>query len=106
VRRGGRTDRRANMKAVTVAFRNFVNARKKRVANVIVCTKSALPFSYMLPLRSLAATFCSRISLSICAFVHVLDASPRPFHALNPQLPFAILSYTCLSAAPNLHLAI
>lgn len=90
-----RMDGQANMKKVTVAFRNFVNAskkKKKRFAKIVVRTKSALPFSYMLPLRSLAATSCSRISLPICAFVYVLDTSPVHFHALAPQLPFGILS--------------
>ena len=73
-------------------FSQFCERAKKKVAKVVVCSKSALPFSYMLPLRSLAVTLCSRISLHICAFVYVLDTSPLPFHALTPQLPFVILS--------------
>jgi len=74
-----------------IRFSQFCE-RVKNVAEVAVCTKSALPFSYMLPLRSLAAASCSRISLPICPFVYVLDTSPPPFHALTPQLSFAILS--------------
>ena len=72
-------------------FCERLKKKKKKVAKVAVCTKSALPFSYMLPLRLLAAASCSRISLSICPFVYVLDTSPLPFHALTPQLSFAIL---------------